>query len=324
MPRSLALRLAGAATLLLSVAGCNCDQSPQLMKTESSLALAPEVLDFGPVVEGTSKGLKFRVDNTGRASVGVSAAMKAGSSGEFELGTVTPTVEAQGFIEVLVTYTPVGPGEDEGFVEVQSAQPDTLPLTLRVHGGPIAPAVAFEPDPVDFNPSTMLLETKMARVKSVGTSALNVRAIGVAGNGNPDFSVVPPTLPARLLPGESLNVRVEYARSARTTEGRMEVLSDAEDAGLAWLRLIPDSARPVRGRCGQRHGRADGLPERPRLPGRRRRRRVQPGPVRQRRDAALRRQRRGHLHRGRSHLREQRVGHVQRHGHAGAGDVQQR
>jgi hypothetical protein len=240
MPCSLAVRLAGAAVLFVSVAGCNCDRQPQLMKTESSLALASDVLDFGPVVEGTSKASKFRVENTGRASVGVSAAMKAGSSGEFELGAVTPTVEAQGFIEVLVTYTPVGPGEDEGFVEIQSAQPDTLPLTLKLHGGPIGPAVAFEPDPLDFNPSTMLLEAKMARVKSAGTSALNVRAIGVAGNGNPDFSVVPPTLPARLLPGESLNVRVEYARSARNTEGRMEVLSDAEDAGLAWLRLIPD------------------------------------------------------------------------------------
>ncbi|MEW6431490.1 MAG: choice-of-anchor D domain-containing protein [Myxococcota bacterium] len=240
MSRSPVLRGLAALALFTFAGSCNCGRAPSLTKSESSLALASDVLDFGVVIEGTSKAAKFRVDNTGRAAVGVSAAMKAGSSGEFELGVVPPTVEAQGFIEVLVTYTPVGPGEDEGFVDIQSAQPDTLPLTLRLHGGPIAPAIAFEPDPVDFNPSTLLLETKTAKVKSVGTSALNVRAIGVAANGNPDFSVAPPMLPARLLPGESLNVRVEYARSARDTEGRMEVLSDAQDAGLAWLRLIPD------------------------------------------------------------------------------------
>lgn len=240
MSRSLVLRALAAIALLTSAGGCNCGRAPTLTKTESSLGLESDVLDFGVVIEGTSKAAKFRVNNTGRASVGVSAALKAGSSGEFELGAVTPTVEAQGFIEVLVTYTPVGPGEDEAFVDVQSAEPDTQPLTLRLHGGPIAPAVAFEPDPLDFHPSTLLLESRTAKVKSVGTSALNVRAIGVALDGNPDFSVTPPMLPARLLPGESLNVRVDYARSARDTEGRMEVLSDAQDAGTAWLRLIPD------------------------------------------------------------------------------------
>lgn len=240
MSRSLVLRALAAIALLTSAGGCNCGRAPTLTKSESSLGLESDVLDFGVVIEGTSKAAKFRVNNTGRAPVGVSAALKAGSSGEFELGAVTPTVEAQGFIEVLVTYTPVGPGEDEGFVDIQSAEPDTQPLTLRLHGGPIAPAVAFEPDPVDFHPSTLLLESRTAKVKSVGTSALNVRAIGVALDGNPDFSVSPPMLPARLLPGESLNVRVDYARSARDTEGRMEVLSDAEDAGTAWLRLLPD------------------------------------------------------------------------------------
>lgn len=240
MLRSRVLPLLGLAAFISTASGCGCGRGPGLMKTESSLSLPQEVLDFGPVVEGTSKQAKFTIENTGRSSVGVSAALKEGSSGEFELGPVTPTVDALGFIEVAVTFTPAGPGEDEGFVEVQSAQPDTLPLTLRLHGGPIAPGIEFDPDPVDFNPSTMLFEAKTARVKSVGTSALNVRAIGVAGNGNPDFSVVPPTTPARLLPGESLNVRVEYSRSARDAEGRMEVLSDAEDAGTAWLRLIPD------------------------------------------------------------------------------------
>lgn len=262
IPR-LPLPLVGLA-LVVVAAGCNCGRNPGLMKTESSLSLASDVLDFGPVPEGTSKASAFRVDNTGRASVGVTAALKAGTSSEFSLGAVPATVDALGFIEVLVTYTPEGPGEDEGFVEIQSAQPDTLPLTLRLHGGPIAPAIAFEPDPVDFNPSTMLLEAKTARVKSVGTSALNVRAIGVAANGNPDFSVVPPALPAKLLPGESLNVRVEYGRSARDTEGRMEVLSDAEDAGLAWLRLIPDP--PAKCSNGQDDD-MDGLTDFPNDPG---------------------------------------------------------
>lgn len=232
--------------------------------TMGSISLASEVLDFGVVSEGTSKGGKFRVDNNGRASVNVVVALASGSSTDFALGAVPATIEAGSFIEVPVVFTPVGPGADEGFAEVNEAGSMEEALRVRLKGGPIFPLLDPQPDPVDFRPSTMALERKMVQLRSVGTSALTINAVGVSATGNPDFSVSPPTLPTRLLPGESVSVRVEYARSARTTEGFMEVLSDDSDAGLRRVRLLPD---PPAVCSNQMDDDGDGLSDFPNDPG---------------------------------------------------------
>lgn len=225
---------------LVTFSGCNCGRQPAVMKTEASLSLPVEVLDFGVVPEGTSKGAKFRVDNVGRAPVNLTVSLVAGGSTDFALGAVPAQVDASGFIEVPVVFTPTNAGTDEAFVELKTDVADETPLRVLVKGGPIFPALSFDPDPLSFVPATMSLERKTALLKSTGTAGLTLRSVGVAANGNPDFSVVLPALPVRLLPGESVGVRVEYARSARRTEGLMEVLSDDADAGLKRLRLLPD------------------------------------------------------------------------------------
>jgi hypothetical protein len=225
--------------VVLASSGCNCGK-PVVTTTMGSIAIGSEVLDFGVVSEGTSKGGKFRVDNNGRAAVNVVVTLASGSSADFALGTVPATIEAGSFIEVPVVFTPVGRGSDEGFAEINEAGGMEDALRVQLKGGPIFPLLDPQPDPVDFRPATMALERKMVQLRSVGTSALTITAVGVSATGNPDFSVTPPTLPTRLLPGESVAVRVEYARSARTTEGVMEVLSDDSDAGLRRVRLLPD------------------------------------------------------------------------------------
>lgn len=234
---SLPLWCAAAFTVALS--GCNCGR-PVVQMTESSIALPADNIEFGVVPEGTSKGAKVHIDNNGRAPVDISVAFGAGSSSDFMLGPVPKNIEAGGFVEIAVIFSPLAAGEDTGTIEVNTVGSTEAPLSVRVHGGPIFPSLAFEPDPVDFRPSTMPLERKTVQLRSVGTAAVTIRSVGVSQTGNPDFSVVPPTVPTRLLPGESVGVRVEYARSQRSTEGLMEVLSDDADAGTKTLRLIPD------------------------------------------------------------------------------------
>ena len=228
------------AFLFVFAAGCNCGRAP-LTKTEASLTLSSDTLDFGAVTEGTSKSAKFHLDNTGRAPINVAASFAAGSSAEFALSPVSPTVEAGGFVEGLVTFTPKGPGEDTGIIDIVATdKPEEPALHVSLHGGPISPGLSFDPDPLDFRPAMTSLDTKTVQLRSVGTAALTVRSVGVASTSNPDFSVVPPTLPAVLLPGSSLPVQVQYARSQRSTEGMLEALSDDADAGLKRLRLLPD------------------------------------------------------------------------------------
>ena len=224
------------AMLWLAASGCNCGK-PIVTMTQSSLTIPVDVLDFGVVAEGTSKGSKFRVENVGRAPVNITV-MLEGSS-DFAIGTVPVSVEAGGFIEVPVTFTPVGLGSDEGMASIASPG-EEMPLVVILKGGPIEPRLDFVPNPLAFGPGNLPLERKTANIKSVGTSALTVRSVGVVATGNPNFSIVPPQLPARLLPGETLGVTVEYTRTALTTTGFMEVLSDDVDAGRRLLELFPD------------------------------------------------------------------------------------
>lgn len=228
----------GAVAALLSLHACNCGRQ-NVTKTEASLSLPLEVLDFGVVPEGTSKGLRFQIDNVGRAPVNISASIISGSM-EFRLGTVPPTVDSSGFVEVPVIFTPMGPGIDEATVQIKTDKMDELPLTLLLRGGPIYPQLTFDPDPLSFVGATGLLETKTAQLKSTGTAALTIRSIGVAANGNPDFAVNPPMTPLKIMPGDVTPVTVEYSRMPNNvTEGFMEVLSDDPDGGLKRLRLIP-------------------------------------------------------------------------------------
>ncbi|MFT3710826.1 MAG: choice-of-anchor D domain-containing protein [Archangium sp.] len=223
---------------LLSTSSCNCGK-PIVTGTMSSIALEGDTLDFGIVAEGTSKGGKFSVRNDGRAPVNLTVTLGSGSSPDFALGTVPTSVEAGGFIEVPVVFTPMGPGSDVGTAEVLETGGMT-PLIVHLKGGPIEPRLDVVPDPVDFAGSAMPQVTKMVALKSVGTSALTINAVGVSATGNPDFSVEGPTMPTRLLPGEFVNARVVYQRSTRTDNGVMEVLSDDVDAGLRRVQLLPD------------------------------------------------------------------------------------
>lgn len=232
-------RVLAVAALALGAAGCNCGK-PTVTNTVSSLSVSPEVLEFGAIPEGTSRASRFRVENAGRAPENLTVALAAGSSDDFALGQLPASVEGGGYVEVLVTFTPAGAGEDTGTVEVRSASPDVPVLQVQLHGGPIAPELTFAPDPLDFRPSTATLESKPAVLKSTGSAALHLRAVGVDATGNPDFSVSSPVLPATLMPGESVSVTVQYARSVHDTEGTLLAQSDAADAGLRRLRLIPD------------------------------------------------------------------------------------
>ncbi|MBL8910891.1 MAG: choice-of-anchor D domain-containing protein [Archangium sp.] len=239
MRRQLAFPSAALASfVLVFTSACNCGK-PIVTNTMSSIALEGDTLDFGVVAEGTSKGGKFRVNNNGRAPVNIGVIIGAGSSTDFTLGTVPTSVEAGGFIEVPVVFTPIGPGSDVGTAEILEMGGMT-PLIVHLKGGPIEPFLDVLPDPVDFRPSTMPQETRMVQLKSVGTSALTINAVGVAANGNPDFSVDGPTMPTRLLPGEFVTARVVYQRSMNIMNGYMEVLSDDSDAGLRQVLLIPD------------------------------------------------------------------------------------
>ena len=255
------------APLAITAVGCNCGK-PITMMTQASVTLPVEILDFGVVPEGTSKRANFSLENSGRAPVKVTITLDPDKSQEFAIGQYASTIDALGSIDVPVTFTPVGPGLDEGAAIITTEGEEDMPLRLTLKGGPIEPKLQFMPEPLAFGPGNLPLEHKMANIKSVGTSALNVRSVGIVATGNPYFAIVPPTLPAKLLPGESLAVQVDYTRTARNDTGFMEVLSDDVGAdagpGRSLLELFPDPPTVCTDRIDND---GDGLTDFPQDPG---------------------------------------------------------
>ncbi|GMU60004.1 MAG: hypothetical protein AMXMBFR34_17670 [Myxococcaceae bacterium] len=229
-----------ACALAASVPGCNCGRGPGVVTNTPVVHLEASVLDFGPVQELTSKQGGLSVSNLGRAPLHVTATLEAGGSPDFTLDTTSLEVPASGQADLLATFAPLGNGSDEATVLLSTDDPDQPAVRATLRGGPIAPALAFDPDPLDFRPTSQPLVTRPAALKNVGLSTLTVNAVGVDVSGNPDFSVTPPALPLSLRPGETRAVDIAYARSPRAEDGRLEVHSDDADAAVRYLSLLPD------------------------------------------------------------------------------------
>jgi len=220
---------------------CDCGGKAVLNESRSVITLKSNELDFGPVTELTQKELTVNVENGGAAAMQLSVELEAGSSADFTLGALPSlSLPAGAHVDIPVVFSPKGSGDDVGRLVFTSDDPQQAPLHVNLHGGPIHGTLRFSPDPVDFTPATRPLETRLATLENSGGATLEVRAVGVAVGGNPDFSVTPPMLPLSILPAGRVAVEVAYARSARATEGALEVHSSDPDAGVRRLRLLPD------------------------------------------------------------------------------------
>src|SRR5439155_24915062 len=133
----------------------------------------------------------IRVQNAGRADLTISATLDSDGGSEFALGTVPTHVPAGNTLDVPVTFSPLGAGEDVAGVVFTSDDPEHLMARVRVHGGPIFPLMEFDPDGgfLSFAPTSMAFTSKYALVRSVGGSTLHVSSVGVDPSGSPDFSV---------------------------------------------------------------------------------------------------------------------------------------
>lgn len=236
------MRHLALVVLAVSVAGCNCGKAA-VVETRGVFKLGTTSLDFGPVTEFTTRTLTLELENTGRSPLAVTATLEAGTSADFTLGEVPTEIPAGATVKVSVTFAPIGAGLDTGSVRIVTDDADAPASAVPLTGGPIAPALAFEPDPLVFAPVTASLVTRTALLRSVGGSTLHVTAVGVSPTGNADFSLTPPMLPLSLAPDASVAVQVQYARSLNANDGRLEVVSDDADAGLRSLRLVPDPAK---------------------------------------------------------------------------------
>lgn len=250
---------------LALVSGCNCSKPVGLLETSGILVVNPDALEFGAVTEFSTVKKTVTLQNAGRGALSIAVGLEDGTSADFTLGSAPAELAAGAKVEVEVTFSPLGAGEDLGAIIVSSDEPDRAPTRVPLHGGRIGPQLAFEPDPLAFAPAASFLVSKLATLRNVGGSTLRVSAIGVSPLGNPDFSVTPPMLPLTLAPDASVPVSVSYARSVNAADGALEVVSDDPiDGGVRSLRLLPDPSHV----CGDGlDNDSDGLTDFPDDPG---------------------------------------------------------
>jgi len=114
--------------------------------------------------------------------------------------------------EVLVWYTPVDGGTDDGFVEISSNDPDNRMSKVRLRGAGIAPRVCTDPLQLDFGRVAVDHTARRSfTVTNCGLLTLTVGTIMFGDKSSPEFEFEAlPLTPFDLAPGEHVGISVLY------------------------------------------------------------------------------------------------------------------
>lgn len=110
------------------------------------LVLQPSFHDFGTLDPEQSEQVQVAILNEGNAPLSVTDVQYSASSGELQLGSLSPlpwTLGPGEFSTVAVHYTPVDDSPDEGFVTVTGNDPDTPTETASQAGNGTSPETTW-------------------------------------------------------------------------------------------------------------------------------------------------------------------------------------
>jgi hypothetical protein len=189
-----------------------------------AIALAPGSLAYGTVTLGGSAALTAQVQNTGTATLNVTAIARcSGTSSEFAWTPLAPLSVAPGqSTTVTVTYRPTTAGTDSGCLALSSNDPasPTVNLGLSATAAEQAiPAIALDPASVEFGTVVVgSTVSRTAQVRNTGNAALNVTAISLC-SGTPATFTWSPVTGFSVAAGQSAELTVSYAPTAAATDG---------------------------------------------------------------------------------------------------------
>jgi uncharacterized protein (TIGR03382 family) len=199
--------------------------------TTPAIALSPASLDFGSVTVGSAGTLTTQVQNTGTATLDVTAITAcSGTSPEFAWSPPGPFSVAPGQSATLtVTYAPTGVGADTGCLSVAS-NAATSPTQLLVSGVGTAvpvPSIALSPSALDFG--AVLLGSTSAlpvQVRNTGSAPLTVTTISLCP-GTPSAFSWSPGAPFTVPAGQAATLQVTYTPAiAGMDTGCLAIASD--------------------------------------------------------------------------------------------------
>lgn len=224
---------------------CSAQVSLQGEGIKPLFELDPDTLDFGTIDEGQSATRSFVVRNIGNVPLTVfEVKLAQGTTPEFmpaaaaQLPAVLNPAEE---LSVDVTYVGTTPGDDGGNVEVvtdgwddpNTAVSETVGLVALVATSrgpdinPFPPAVNFGTVAIMGTPALRILS-----LQNVGNAPLTIQSINLNAATAELSMDSPPATPLVLDPGNSVDLRVNYAPvDAGQDMGEIAVVSDDRDEG---------------------------------------------------------------------------------------------
>lgn len=213
----------------------------------------PELL-FGPVPGGETRTLGVVITNSGAVAVPVTEiAFDAASSPDFAVtrgAELRPTLTRETRLELEVTYTPVGRGNDDGTLVVHTGNPDYPRILIPVRGTEPVPDIEVSRPSISFGAVDLGADSDVVElvVRNAGTGPLSVDGLGftLAPDGvNEQFTLhdLPDPLPRILQTNETFTIGVSYhPRVAGEHAATLLIESNDPDPEEAALRI------PVTGR----------------------------------------------------------------------------
>lgn len=172
------------------------------------LSASPTTIAFGNVNTGSSNTQPLTLQNTGSASLTVSAITPSGAGYSVTGFTLPVTLAVGQSVAGSVVFAPTTAGAVSGSIAFTSnSGTSTSPVTLSGTG--VAPQLAMTPTSMTFGSvTTGTTSTQTLTLRNSGTASLSVTQLAVTGAG---FSVAGFTLPLTIAPGASVAGSVRFA-----------------------------------------------------------------------------------------------------------------
>jgi hypothetical protein len=223
--------------------------------------IAPDVLDFGLVAEGTSTTLERVIQNVGEAPLIICNAFVTGSpdltsdletallaardeQGLVVVAPITSTTGASRALEFNLTYAPPSPGPDEadlvieydeqGFLDEACAEDRVQTTRFPVTGEAGSPFLRVNPNPVNFGESPIdVTREQVVTLTNAGELPLDIFNVRLDRDRTPgEFQLVDSSqIPALVPAGESVTILVSYLPRAELGHAGVIQIEHGDGAG---------------------------------------------------------------------------------------------
>ncbi len=172
------------------------------------MVVEPAILQFEALLLEESETLSFTISNEGDASLDIESLDITGTTAFRIAGDTSFYIPVGESVEVPVTFQPTA-SSNTGQVRIISDDPDPLSDVVDLAGDGKLPELRIVPDPYDFgNVPPGCSSGGDLTLQNAGLAPLEISSVAHSGVG---FSLIQPTLPVTLEPGEEFPVEIVFA-----------------------------------------------------------------------------------------------------------------